>query len=70
MDFVQLSLIVVVAGAVFFLFREIFTWYWKLNEIVNNQKAQIELMKKQNQLLEEALGKRTGKEIFLDNPTY
>lgn len=37
---------------VFLIFREIVMWYWKINEIVSNQRLTNELLDEQNDLLE------------------
>ncbi|SEL44697.1 hypothetical protein [Parapedobacter koreensis] len=37
---------------VFLIFREIVMWYWKINEIVSNQRVTNELLEEQNELLE------------------
>ncbi len=41
-----------IAIIVFLIFREIFTWYWKINEIISNQRMTNELLQEQNELLE------------------
>lgn len=42
--------IIIIAGliavALFFLLREVFTWYWKITEIVNNQSEQTVILNK------------------------
>ena len=37
----------------FFIFRELVLWYWKVKVIINNQNRTNELLEKQNELLEE-----------------
>ena len=41
-----------VAVAVFFLFRGINLWYWKINDLIKNQENQEELLVEQNKMLE------------------
>lgn len=41
-----------VAIIAFLIFREIVMWYWKINEIVSNQRITNELLEEQNELLE------------------
>lgn len=35
----------VITIVVFIVFREFFTWYWKINQIVKNQEIQTELLR-------------------------
>lgn len=35
----------VITIVVFIVFREFFTWYWKINQIVKNQELQNELLR-------------------------
>ncbi|MGO3305727.1 MAG: hypothetical protein ACTILG_03585 [Sphingobacterium sp.] len=47
--------------AIFFVFRGIFLWYWKINQIVNQQKEQIEWMNYIASKLDQ-IAKNTSKE--------
>lgn len=45
-------LIAIVVGIiVFFIIREILTWYWKIDEIISNQRMTNELLQEQNEIL-------------------
>jgi hypothetical protein len=48
-----LTILFIIAGVAiaFLLFREVVTWYWKMNEISAKQSMTNELLKEQNELL-------------------
>ncbi|MBS1520698.1 MAG: hypothetical protein JST50_06870 [Bacteroidetes bacterium] len=45
-----------IAIVLFFITRELFLWYWKVNEMVSNQQKQIKLSEEQNKLLRQLTG--------------
>lgn len=46
MDIKLIIIIALVTIAIFFILRELFTWYWKINEIVKQQSQQTEILNK------------------------
>ncbi|RZK25400.1 MAG: hypothetical protein EOO43_05620 [Flavobacterium sp.] len=51
MNWLYIILALAVVIILFLLFREIVTWYWKINEQVTNQQRTNDLLKQQNELL-------------------
>lgn len=58
---------IIIGFLLFLFFREIMCWYWKINDIIKNQEAQLNLMdemiiemKQQNQRLQDII---TEKEV-------
>lgn len=54
-------LVIVVIIALFFLFRQVTLWYFRINDLVKNQETQIRLMKSQINLLEDIQTQTKGK---------
>lgn len=48
---ITLLIVLGVAVGIFFLIRGLFTWYWRIDEIVAHQEITNELLQKQNELL-------------------
>lgn len=47
MDIEPSAIVFIILVVLFFVFRFLALWYWRVNEIVGNQKQQIELLEKQ-----------------------
>lgn len=45
MDFMNLLILIGIVLIVFFLLRELWTWYWKINMLVANQNITQDLLK-------------------------
>jgi hypothetical protein len=46
----ELILILVVPLILFFIFRQIMLWYWKITVLIENQQRQTALLERQNEL--------------------
>ena len=41
-----IAIVIVISILMFFLIRNIMLWYWKITELIKNQKEQIRLLRK------------------------
>ena len=51
MNWLTILFVIALVIIAFLLFREVVTWYWKINEMSSNQTKTNELLKEQNELL-------------------
>lgn len=61
MTWLQILFLIAGIAIVFLLIREVVTWYWKINEITDNQRKTNELLREQNELLRDFVEDFTNK---------